>query len=241
MPADAVQYAPPLSSYSAEHCGLSVAHTEYNRALQKMAFTGLRDLPLVSPLVQKRLTQLRQIRSTGYDTLAPIGINKTMRDLDEEAQLDEEDMDSQGIQAENLVAASTTQVLQNGANVSSVSAADGPGLEAAPASIFLPETDLDAHVPDADASDLSPQEALSRSRSETPDGFMAEDVEYQFDHSLLHDSAAGQESLSDSHASFTTGSVLSGPIASHPTASTYATATSNLRACDESDVDMTLE
>lgn len=242
VPPEAIQYAPPLSAYSAEHCGLSVAYTEYNRALQMMAFTGTKDVPVLSPQVLKRLDILHRIRATGYDSLAPVGINRTMREMDEEAQLEEEDEDAPGVQAENLTAAGTTHagdilvlIPQNSPNLTS------QVLPELPVNVF-PEADLDAHVPDADASELSVGESLSRSDSDTPDAFMAEDVEYQYDHSLFHDSGAGHGSISDSHASFSTGSVLSGAnMASIPTTSTLATPTSNLRVCDDSDVDMTLE
>lgn len=250
FPVEAIQYAPPLAAYSASHCGLSIASAEYNRALQMMSFTGVRDIPILTPQILHRLDNLRQIRNMGYDLLAPIGINRTMRDLDEEAHIAEDDAESPAGHAENLLTTGTHQAIDpltlallNGVSMTTSSAANVSAPEISlPANDLLPEADLDARIPDADVDDLSGDESAPVSDGYTPDAFMAEDVEYQSDHSLLQDSAVAINSLTESHTSFSTGTVLSGPnLATFPTSINPTPVTSNSRVCDDSDIDMTLE
>lgn len=202
-PPEASQFSPPLAAYSTEKCGPNLEYVRYNRSIQLAALSGLRDGVLLSPQNLTRLEALRRIRATGYTTLAPVGVCRTMAQIHYDAQL--EDEDSQVVQAENLgtVGASTTV------------GADSPAVFADNAVLGDMDRDLDASVPDADTSDDGVGED-----SLTPDAFMAEDVEYQDDHSL-----EGEPVFSVGVEARTASTVTSAP----------------LRNCDDSDMDMVLE
>ncbi|OBA23590.1 hypothetical protein METBIDRAFT_9837 [Metschnikowia bicuspidata var. bicuspidata NRRL YB-4993] len=244
MPPGAVQHAPPLAAYSPAQCGPSEAVAEYSRAVQRAAWGGGRDVAVLLPRVLARLDTLRRLRATGHATLAPVGVHRTMRELAEEACLAAAD-DAPGGHAENLVASHAGDALGLAAAGSPLGAGDAlppntlapantlaPGLAAM--GVLFPDVDLDAGVPDADL-DLDagvPDADLDVGSDAGPAAYMAADVEYQHDHSLWPASGAATS------ASVSTGSVLPAPSAATRPSSTLAPPS---RACDDSDVDMTLE
>lgn len=120
--------APPLSAYLADSPG--------PRAYYDNDHSQGSSASMLTPEMSLKLEKLRSIRTTGYYTLAPIGVNKTMAQLDFEAQ-EMEDEDCNVGQAENL-----------NANVSTTIYQDAPsGMPDAGA-----EHDLDADIEDVDAS-----------------------------------------------------------------------------------------
>ncbi|PSK41208.1 hypothetical protein C7M61_000883 [Candidozyma pseudohaemuli] len=120
--------APPLSAYLADSPG--------PRAYYDNDHSQGSSASMLTPEMSLKLEKLRSIRTTGYYTLAPIGVNKTMAQLDFEAQ-EMEDEDCNVGQAENL-----------NANVSTTIYQDAPsGMPDASA-----EHDLDADIEDVDAS-----------------------------------------------------------------------------------------
>lgn len=120
--------APPLAAYLADAPGPRTYHDPEQRS-EKYA-------SILTPEMSMKLDKLRLIRLTGYYTLAPIGVNKTMAQLDYEAQ-EMEDEDCDVGQAENL-----------NANVSTTIYQDAPsGISEAAAG-----RDLDADIEDIDAS-----------------------------------------------------------------------------------------
>lgn len=135
--------APPLSAYLADSPG--------PRAYFDSDHSSGSSTSMLTPEMSLKLEKLRLIRSTGYYTLAPIGVNKTMAQMDFEAQEMEDDDCNVG-QAENL-----------NANVSTTIYQDAPsGIPDADA-----EHDLDADIEDVDASgsfqassDLSDDDAV---------------------------------------------------------------------------------
>lgn len=77
-------FAPPLSSYSAESPGPTLIQLDY---MIQTAFCvpGIKSsLPIfmTTPLIQKKLKLMQQVRNTGYSTIKPLGIEKTLQKLD---------------------------------------------------------------------------------------------------------------------------------------------------------------
>lgn len=227
LPADVSHYAPPLSAYLTEECGPSGVYTEYNMAKQLALVSGSTDMPLLSPMLLKRLQTLKKIRTTGYNLIVPIGIGKTMAQLDAEAQMNDDD--SHCVQ-ENLVHGTT-----NAEALAVMDANVNPNQEPGTTDNVLGmDRDLDAQVVDADASDTFDEDFDNHVESLGHDGFMAEDVEYQNDHSLGMVSASTERSRVVSGNSFVSHLILTG--------STPATTLSgNVLACDDSDMDMAIE
>lgn len=75
-------FAPPLLAYSAEYPGASLAQLEYT--IQTTACFNGSYKYTTSPLIQQKIDQLEQIRNTGYSTIRPIGIEKTLQEVDYE-------------------------------------------------------------------------------------------------------------------------------------------------------------
>lgn len=119
--------APPLAAYLADAPG--------PRAYHDPEQTSGKQASILTPEMSMKLDKLRLIRLTGYYTLAPIGVNKTMAQLDYEAQEMEEEDCNVG-QAENLNANVSTTIYQDAPSVSEGAA----------------ERDLDADIEDIDAS-----------------------------------------------------------------------------------------
>lgn len=207
-------FAPPLSAYLADQCGAHDAAAEYNAAVEEARLSGASDVPLLAPATLRRLDALRRIRATGYTTLLPIGVGATMAEMDREA-----DADLLEVQVENL-AAGEAEASVSGAGAGLGHLEGGAGLDADLDAGDL-GADLDDGVLDADG------DTFDSSGGATPDGFMAEDVEYQHDHSLGLDLAYEP--------------VTAELGVTAPTLSTAPTAVSTARRCDDSDVDMTFD
>lgn len=246
IPPEALQFAPPLAAYTAEQCGADEMFLEYNSTSQSAALRGVKDIALFLPQTLKKLQRLQQIREMGYFTLRPVGFPKLMAEVDSE-QLAEEEERRSG-HSENLTAMeagehNTHHTLTSTANVdNSRDSSDigGPSssLELHSAALAAGmDRDLDDNLVDADLNDLSLQ--TEDADSDTPDAFMAEEVEYQNDHSLAPGSTVGSGSfiIQDS------GTAGSGPAWISPlvTTSSRVVSTSSARPQDESDVDMTLD
>lgn len=92
-------YAPPLSAYSSERPGASLPSRDSSSAGSDQNDIILND-------IESRIRELRSIRTLGYSYLAPLGIGKTMRTLNEEMdikrQMDEQ-YQTEAPTAENLL------------------------------------------------------------------------------------------------------------------------------------------
>ncbi|ODV79902.1 uncharacterized protein CANTADRAFT_48735 [Suhomyces tanzawaensis NRRL Y-17324] len=195
-------FAPPLLAYSADIPGASLSQLEYT--IQNSAsLPGLRPSVSISalevtttPLTQLKMHQLEQIQNTGYSTIRPIGIHRTMEEIEfDEARrfnTSDQQIDDQSYihTAENT----NTEGQGAGVNGSNVSMRDVQG----------EEVDLDAEVRNmddeqnedsfADDSRLDSYEDEADLRIQNQEranlveeGFMADEVEYQDDHSLAVD------------------------------------------------------
>lgn len=184
LPAEANHYSLPLSAYPADETGPSSVYSEYNTTRQLAALSGTSDVPLLSPMVLRRLQTLRSIRSTGYTQISPIGVGRTMAQID----VDKVDPDDSNCVQENLVHnAQTLVVLEADLAISGVDSASisETGISGVSGHSFGMDRDLDAQIVDADSSDT-----FDGAANASHDGFMAEEVEYQHDHSLGEDEAS---------------------------------------------------
>lgn len=267
-------FAPPLVAYSAEYPGASVSQLEYTIKTQS---SGLLNAPLLTPLTQRKLERTRKIRTMGYNTLIPIGIEKTMEQIDYEESrryaLSEQEDQSYIPTAENSATDNQAGSVNGNERDTSMNA-NGTQNEA------REEVDLDGQIMnsdeyqqysdnfDDDEDDEDDEETIANTRYEVlsdeyqsggfgnnilndDDGFMADEVEYQDDHSISNDAGLGQVSniLMNSAATTTTAtttSTISNNVNSSrnlPTANTSAEPISNLnssriasiRDCGEND------
>ena len=124
---------------------------ELDYTIQSMA-NALACVRLTTPLVQRKLDQLLRIRTCGYTSIRPIGVNKTMEE----------------IQMEHGKTATANDTEEPSFHA----------VENTNHSNLVPEHDLDAQVENIDGM-AHDDDVLS-----SDDGFMADDVEYQDDHSL---------------------------------------------------------
>ncbi|CUM53750.1 uncharacterized protein AC631_00277 [Debaryomyces fabryi] len=182
-------FAPPLLAYSAEYPGASLSQLEYtisNRSGNKQ------DLPLLTPLIQRKLDRLQQIRNIGYTSIIPAGVGKTMEQIDfEEARhhnMSEQQEESFIPTAEN---GDVPDSSINGIHNQSINEEEEP------------EIDLDANIPNADdvtnddddfddddfgeVQEEQDEIDLDDHGLDEDEGFMAEEVEYQDDHSIVTD------------------------------------------------------
>lgn len=225
LPAEASHYAAPLSAYLADECGSSSFYTHYNTAKQLAHVTGSQDVPLLSPALLKRLHTLRKIRATGYTTIAPTGIGKTMAQIDADAQIEEDDL-----------ALCVQENLGHGPGHSEIHADNSVGethnqdpAESDP--LLGMERDLDAQIVDADTSGAFSDDLDDQNDAGGHGGFMAADVEYQEDHSIGRDTATLDRS----------GGIANSSILGHLTGSASSALTGNVLGCDDSDMDMAIE
>ncbi|CAN3353070.1 hypothetical protein DICA3_A03620 [Diutina catenulata] len=159
-------YAPPLSAFSPETPGGNPHELEYI-----IEANSQQRLNLTTPLVQKKRDELRNIARMGASTLRPIGIGRTMDEIEAE-------------QKKKQAAAAT----QNEPEPER-----GPPPEIAQMQIL--EVDLDQDVVEMDGGDVDDSMFVSEEENggendEENDGFMAEEVEYQADHSLDYEVSA---------------------------------------------------
>ncbi|CUM49116.1 unnamed protein product [Debaryomyces tyrocola] len=182
-------FAPPLLAYSAEYPGASLSQLEYTISNQS---GNKQDLPLLTPLIQRKLDRLQQIRNIGYTSIIPAGVGKTMEQIDfEEARhfnMSEQQDESYIPTAEN---GDVPDSSINGVPNQSINEEEEP------------EVDLDANIPNADDvtnddDDFEDDEFgevqeeqdeidLDDHSLNEDEGFMAEEVEYQDDHSIVTD------------------------------------------------------
>ena len=182
-------FAPPLLAYSAEYPGASLSQLEYTISNQS---GNKQDLPLLTPLIQRKLDRLRQIRNIGYQNIIPVGVGKTMEQIDlEEARhfnMSEQQDEAFIPTAENGDVADNSI---NGVPNQSINEEEEP------------ELDLDANIPNADDvtnddddfeddefGDVQEEQDeidLDDHSLNEDEGFMAEEVEYQDDHSIVTD------------------------------------------------------
>jgi hypothetical protein len=174
-------FAPPLSAYLVDSAGANLTQLEY--IMRTKSINGTQILPaaqahLLTPLVAARANRLQALARVGYTTLAPVGVNRTMYELD----CDE---------ARNLN-------FSDG-NVSVDRSGVGPMVDVTDNSILEqpPEVDLDAAVRDMDddaewgaeggaivGGTVGDVSVGAAGVAGDDDGFMAEEVEYQDDHSI---------------------------------------------------------
>lgn len=177
-------FAPPLSAYLTEECGASAVYTEYNTAQQLAMVLATNDVPLLTPGLLRRLQALRDIRSTGYTTLMPIGVGKTMAQIDAEAHIEEEESHCVQENSVHHTAAETLNVLANTSNFGGTGNSGSSRAERGTEHVLNMSRDLDDDVEDADNSDSYDEDLSDHMGSVADDGFMAQEVEYQNDHSL---------------------------------------------------------
>lgn len=163
-------FAPPMQAYSTDFPGAYVHELEYT--IQTMTSTKSK-MGLITPLVQRKIDQLESVRNFGYNSIRPVGINKTLEELEFE------------------------QMKRN--NMSEVDDSSYHTIENTNNSRAEPEQDLDAQIENFDDGDtsgdvevvnnninISNNVVLNNNDILSDDGFMADDVEYQVDHSLNH-------------------------------------------------------
>lgn len=144
-----------------------------------------------------------------------------MAQLDQEAHMNDED--ARCVQ-ENLVHETSHAETLGTADVHNLNPNDN---------VLGMDRDLDAQVVDADGSDTFDEDFDAHVESLGHDGFMAEDVEYQNDHSL------GMASGSTERSRIVSGNSLSGHLIL--TGSTPVTTLSGNVLADDSDMDMAIE
>ncbi|KAI3403787.2 hypothetical protein KGF56_003422 [Candida oxycetoniae] len=71
-------YAPPLSAYTADFSGPDPLRLEYSLKSRSDGFNRIEDL---GPLLCLRNHQMEKVRTTGYSVLRPLGIGRTMEEL----------------------------------------------------------------------------------------------------------------------------------------------------------------
>lgn len=147
-----------------------------------------------------------------------------MAQLDEEAHMNDED--ARCVQ-ENLVHGTSHAETLATADVSRVHNLNAND------NVLDMDRDLDAQVVDADGSDTFDEDFDAHVESLGHDGFMAEDVEYQNDHSLGMASGSTERSRIVSGNSFSGHLILTG--------STPVTTLSGNLLADDSDMDMAIE
>lgn len=203
-------YAPPLLAYSAEYPGASLYQLEYTISTQE----GTRGANL-PPQTHRKLERIQRIRNTGYTSLIPIGLKKTMRQIDAERAHnvggDEDDEPEITHMAENVpgehlrrpngaveggelanedMMNNTDSQINSNSNSNMMSRSNDMGSS----------IDLDAGVPNMDELNSSNGTFVTEDdeidNEEEPiaphlgdllnedEGFMADEVEYQEDHSF---------------------------------------------------------
>ncbi|CCE80245.1 Piso0_003348 [Millerozyma farinosa CBS 7064] len=181
-------FAPPLQAYSAEYPGASVSELEYTIVNQTESRS---DTPLFTPMIQRKLTRLQQIRDHGYSTIIPIGVNKTMEQIDIDVARQMQISEHDEVDEHTVENAGQVNSVDGGYNSTANGTQDNSEVI----------VDLDADVPNADEEDeddeLDDSEETQAGHDEADiddnvinedEGFMAEEVEYQDDHSILTDS-----------------------------------------------------
>lgn len=148
-------YAPPLSAYSSERPGAAVPSRDVSSAGSDQNDAILND-------IETRIKELRSIRTLGYSYLAPLGIGKTMRTLNEEMdikrQMDEQ-FQAEAPTAENLLGEGDPQEEDGNEDAESTDAIYNGDLESGREQLPVDEqgetqateqVDLDDEIPEAE-------------------------------------------------------------------------------------------
>lgn len=214
-------FAPPLLAYSAENPGPSVTQLDYIIRTKSLNGNSIPSNNLLTPLVVKKLNKLQSISKVGYHTIAPVGINKTMGELEFEERRRAayyEQQQQQHLHLQLQLQINQDTLGQDDSNIPTVGNTSNSILE-------QPEDiDLDADIPDIDFQSREEgeddeeeedggEEAEQRETGQSAiagsnqaganidnegvineneiyddvdedEGFMAEEVEYQDDHSI---------------------------------------------------------
>ncbi|CAH2353740.1 hypothetical protein CLIB1423_12S01882 [[Candida] railenensis] len=220
-------FAPPLSAYSVENPGPNVTQLDYIIRTKSLNGNAIPSNNLLTPLVVKKLNKLQSISKVGYHSIAPVGINKTMGELEFEerrrAAYYEQQQQQQNSHSQSQSQSHINQdtLGQDDSNIPTVGNTSNSILE-------QPEDiDLDADVPDIDfhsreegeedgeeedgeegegeqresgqgagamtgpnqaGADIDNEGVINENEIyddvDEDEGFMAEEVEYQDDHSI---------------------------------------------------------
>ncbi|CAN3376801.1 hypothetical protein DIURU_001581 [Diutina rugosa] len=153
-------YAPPLSAFSPDAPGGSERELEYTIEVS----TNRRSrYSLITPLVHRKMDELKSIGSTGYTTIRPVGIGRTLGEIEADRTKEMSSLNSAPSSAE-----ATAENTHEGITIAT----------------SFPEADLDADVVDMDDGAIAEDSAFLSDEENDDDGFMADEVEYQPDHSL---------------------------------------------------------
>lgn len=209
-------FAPPLLAYTAEYPGASSVQLDY---LIQSTSTSKAHALTTTPLTQLKVDQLERIRNTGYNTIRPIGIDRTMEEIDYEHASSYNTQDhayDEGLlihTAENNLTETSGNIATGGLSFNQQ--LDTTGEVDHDSVVFDGEVSLSEEGIDEDDDDdedeeeandilqelTEPEEDFLRRSSrfrlllEEPgyrdtledEGFMADEVEYQDDHSLNAD------------------------------------------------------
>lgn len=206
-------FAPPLVAYSPDYYGANMDYMEYTMQAAASHFVAanpdvgvegmlsqVEELLAISPLMQLKIDRIESIRNTGYEVLRPIGIGKTLQELDMEAA---RELDTKTMEDESAVTIAADNTQGNNLNENTQEQGDG-GVDV---DLDRQVIDLDEQVLDADIShNLDNDSASSEFEGSSfrreqfhaahipqlltfrgdliDEGFMADEVEYQADHSL---------------------------------------------------------
>lgn len=153
-------YAPPLSAFSPDAPGGSERELEYTIEVG----TNRRSrYSLITPLVHRKMDELKLIGSMGYSTIRPVGIGRTLGEIEAD-KAKELSQVALAPSSEEATAENTHEGISSSAQ--------------------LPEADLDADVVDMDDGGVAEDLAFLSDEENDDVGFMADEVEYQPDHSL---------------------------------------------------------
>ncbi|KAI5963608.1 uncharacterized protein KGF55_002488 [Candida pseudojiufengensis] len=207
LPNDSTQIAPALSSFTADFPGPNLSEVNNSNDL--------------SLLLKVKQQQLDNIRLTGYSIIRPIGITKTMAEID---YLKE--------QNSNIVNDESYNNISEAAENSRIEEAETlPLQQDLDAQILNADETLNSEDFEEDENSISDEPSFQARQNlhiqNVDEGFMAADVEYQDDHSL--NSETNTNILMNSGA--TTG------LITQRTATTNPTTATSLRTVEERYVD----
>ncbi|KAK6458926.1 Apc15p protein-domain-containing protein [Scheffersomyces xylosifermentans] len=224
-------FAPPLSAYTAEYPGASSLQLDYiiQSTSSMTGFTPSTGASILTttPLAQSKVEQLERIRNTGYTTIRPIGIDRTMEEIDyddaghfnvSEQQYDdpsyvntaENTHTGTGVNGSSNLSLSQQMEVIGGeesreAEVvfdGEVSLSEDDGLEEEDDDPLFESTEPEEESLRRHSRFRLPSEEPGYRDSLEDEGFMADEVEYQDDHSLNADT--NQYMFINSGASSTT-------------------------------------
>lgn len=147
-----IHFAPPLAAYRADKCGFDPYIAHFNSAKQLAALRGESEVPELSPQTVERAQTLQNLVATGYSTIVPVGVGKTMAKIDYDAEMG------------TAETALTTQ------NEHPISTADRSHDDVVP-DLPAESRDLDADIADADSNDSD--EGIFSNGDLSDSGFLA--------------------------------------------------------------------